>query len=103
MLIDEEFIELEDSEIFYCPNCDAILSEQVGFDQNIGVWNCLKCGQLLMDEDLYDGDNFNGVLWYCDNCKELLNKQPGFSDSYGSWICSKCGYRNDITEDNIIS
>lgn len=56
-----------------------------------------------MDDDVYDGDSFEGVAWYCDSCGELLNRQYGFSDSYGSWTCTECGHTNGITADDIIS
>lgn len=88
-------------EIFYCPNCDSILNEQIGFDPESGVWTCTKCGELLMDENLYEGESFEGVIWYCDKCNDILNKQPGFSDSYGSWICDKCHFRNIISDEMI--
>lgn len=28
-------------EEYYCPNCDAILNDQVGFDPNNDSWRCL--------------------------------------------------------------
>lgn len=89
-------------EEYFCPNCQAVLNEQWGFDPNGGTWTCTQCGQLLMDEDIYDGDNYEGVAWYCDECRALLNKQYGFSDNYGSWTCTECGHTNGITEDDII-
>lgn len=56
-----------------------------------------------MDDDVYEGDSFEGVAWYCDSCGTLLNRQYGFSDSYGSWTCTDCGHNNRTTEDDIIS
>lgn len=87
---------------YFCPNCQAVLNDQWGFDPEGNTWTCTECGQLLMDEDIYDGGNFKGVAWYCDKCGELLNKQYGFSDSYGSWTCTECGHTNGITDDDII-
>lgn len=87
---------------YYCPNCGATLNDQDGFDPSCGTWTCTSCGKLLMDDDVYDGDTYEGVAWFCDNCGALLNKQSGFSDSYGSWVCTECGHRNGTTEDDII-
>ena len=88
---------------YFCPNCGAVLNNQYGFDPNCGTWTCTECGTHLMDEDVYEGDTFEGVAWYCDVCGALLNRQTGFSDSYGSWECTNCGHRNCTTEADIIN
>lgn len=88
---------------YFCPNCGATLNDQYGFDPNGGSWTCTACGMHLMDDDVYEGDTFEGVAWYCDDCGELLNRQSGFSDSYGSWRCTNCGHLNGTTEDDIIN
>lgn len=88
---------------YFCPKCGATLNDQYDFNPNGGTWRCTECGELLMDDDVYDGDSFEGVAWYCDSCGALLNRQYGFSDSYGSWTCTECGHANGITEDDIIS
>lgn len=88
---------------YFCPKCGAILNNQYGFDPDGGTWRCTECGELLMDDDVYSGDTFEGVAWYCDNCGALLNRQYGFSDSFGSWTCTECGHRNGTTEEDIIS
>lgn len=87
---------------YFCPNCDAILNEQSGFDPSRGTWTCTSCGKLLMDDNIYNGDTFEGVAWFCDDCGALLNRQSGFSDTFGSWICTECGYQNSISEDDIL-
>lgn len=87
---------------YYCPECGAILNEQPGFDPDKGTWTCTECGQFLMDDDIFDGDSFEGVAWYCDECGALLNRQTGFSDSYGTWVCTECGHRNGTTESDIV-
>lgn len=87
---------------YFCPNCGAVLNNQSGFDPSLGTWRCTECGKLLMDDDVYDGDSFEGVAWFCDNCGALLNRQYGFSDSLGSWQCSECGHVNRISENEII-
>ena len=86
---------------YYCPNCGADLSEQDGFDPSCGTWTCTSCGTHLMDDDIYEGDSYEGVAWYCDECGALLNRQSGFSDSYDSWVCTECGHSNGLTEDDI--
>lgn len=87
---------------YYCPNCGAILNDQYGFDPSCGAWTCTECGKLLVDDDIYEGDSFEGVAWFCDDCGALLNRQSGFSDSYSSWTCTECGHLNGITEDDIL-
>ncbi len=86
---------------YFCPHCGATLNDQPGFDPKKGTWTCDICGQMLMDDDVFNGDTYDGVAWYCDNCGALLNRQDGFSDSYGTWICSECGYENGITDEDI--
>lgn len=86
---------------YFCTRCGAILNDQCGFDPYGGTWTCNECGQLLMDDDVYDGDTYPGVAWYCDECDSLMNIQPGFSDIYGSWTCTECGHVNGITENDI--
>lgn len=86
---------------YYCPNCGASLNNQSGFDPSCGAWTCTECGTMLMDDDVYNGDTYEGVAWYCDNCGALLNRQDGFSDSYGSWTCTECGHQNGTVEDDI--
>ena len=88
---------------YFCPNCGAVLNNQYGFDPDGGTWRCTECGELLMDDDVYNGDSFEGVAWCCDSCGTLLNRQCGFSDSYGSWTCTECGHHNRISEDDIVS
>ena len=87
---------------YFCTSCGAILNNQYGFDPDVGTWTCTECNQHLMDEDVYEGDFFEGVAWYCDNCGVLLNKQFGFTDSFGTWTCTECYHINGITEDDII-
>lgn len=87
---------------YFCTNCGAILNEQPGFDPDCGMWTCTECGTLMMDDDIYDGDNYPGTAWICDNCGALLNRQYGFTDSDSSWRCTECGHVNGTTEDDIL-
>lgn len=88
---------------YFCPRCGAILNNQYGFDPSNGAWTCTSCNQLLMDDDVYEGDIFEGVAWYCDECGDLLNRQSGFSDIYSTWTCIECYHINGTTEDDIIN
>lgn len=87
---------------YYCPKCGATLNDQSGFDPSKGTWTCTECGEHLMDDDVYNGDTYEGVAWYCDKCGTLLNRQDGFTDSGSSWKCTECGHVNGTTEDDII-
>ena len=87
---------------YYCPNCNAILNDQYGFDPDNGTWTCQVCGQTLYGDDMEETmSSFPGVIWYCDSCGAVLNKQSGFDDSCGSWYCTECGHRNPISEEEI--
>ena len=46
---------------YYCPHCGADLGDQYGFDPDAGYWTCTECGQFLMDDDIADGDEYEGV------------------------------------------
>lgn len=87
---------------YYCPHCGADLGDQYGFDPDAGYWTCTECGQFLMDDDIADGDEYEGVAWFCDNCNALLNRQSGFSDSYSTWTCTECGHTNGLSEEDIL-
>ena len=87
---------------YYCPHCGADLGDQYGFDPDAGYWTCTECGQFLMDDDIADGDEYDGVAWFCDNCNALLNRQSGFSDSYSTWTCTECGHTNGLSEEDIL-
>lgn len=89
---------------YFCPNCNADLDDQYGFNPDLGVWTCTNCGELLYGDDIADTmDTFDGVVWFCDSCGAILNKQPGFYDYCDTWECTECGYENSISDDNIIN
>lgn len=89
-------------EEYYCPNCNATLNDQDGFDPDLGVWTCTECGKCLYGSDIEKTQvEFNGVVWYCDSCGAVLSLQDGFSDDCGSWECAVCGATNNISEDEI--
>lgn len=88
---------------YYCPNCQADLEEQDGFDPEDGYWTCAECGQQLYGDDL-EGSwrrRFPGVIWHCDGCGATLNGQEGFDDWSSSWVCTECGEENRVNEDEI--
>lgn len=89
-------------EEYYCPNCDAILNDQSGFDPDNGAWTCTECGQEIFGDDIEATQKeFDDVVWYCDSCNAVLSKQSGFSDDCRTWQCTECGHINDISEDEI--
>ena len=96
-------MESKDDE-YFCPNCNAILNDQIGFDPSLGVWKCTQCGQELYDDDIATTmESFNGVVWRCDSCGAILNSQSGFRDTCIVWVCTECGYPNSISEDTIFT
>ncbi len=88
-------------EEYFCPNCGAVLNNQYGFDPDNDTWTCTVCGKELYGDDVYEGDQYPGVMWYCDGCGALLNKQDGFNDYCYSWTCTECGHWNRIDESEI--
>ena len=89
-------------EEYCCPHCNATLNDQDGFDPSKGYWRCTSCGQMLIGDDVPDGETFEDVAWFCDGCGAFLNKQDGFSDSLGHWTCTSCGHKNPINEKAIL-
>ena len=87
---------------YFCPNCEAVLNHQPGFDPGKGHWVCTKCGMPLYGDDVYDGEKYPGVMWYCDGCHALLNAQSGFSDFFSIWTCTECLHANDIHQSEIL-
>lgn len=92
----------QELEHHYCPNCDAVLEDQPGFDPAKGVWTCTNCGMQLFGDEAGDTGAYNtGIIWYCDKCGALLNKQEGFDYYADSWTCTECGTENDLSSNNI--
>ena len=80
----------------YCPNCQANLTLQKGYDPTLAYWQCKGCGQMLINPEV-DSD----IVWICDECGATMNTQEGFSESCGEWKCTKCGYVNKIDASEI--
>ncbi len=75
----------------YCPRCQANLTLQKGYSNELPYWICKGCGEMLINPEI-DSE----VSWICDGCGEMLNIQPGFSEDCSEWTCSKCGFVNKI-------
>ena len=89
-------------EEYFCPNCDATLNDQPGFDPDLGTWTCTNCGKELYGDSIASSmGRFDGVVWHCDSCGAVLNKQCGFTDYCDTWVCTECGHENPINEDEI--
>jgi len=87
----------------YCPNCEAALDTQSGFDPSSPTWTCQSCGMHLMDPNLPHRNGLEDIAWYCDGCSELLNVQDGFIDSDDTWwTCTNCGQPNLIIEEDAL-
>lgn len=80
----------------YCPRCDANLTLQKGYRNDLPYWVCKGCGEMLINP-LVDSD----IAWICDRCEAMLNVQPGFHEDCGEWICAECGFVNKIDQRNL--
>ncbi len=82
----------------YCPNCQANLTFQKGYRNDLPFWNCLGCGKTLINPAV---ETENDIAWICDGCGEMLNVQPGFREDCGTFTCRSCGYENVIDQSEI--
>ena len=82
----------------YCPRCDANLTLQKGYSNDLPYWVCKGCGEMLINPEL---ETDSDVTWFCDGCGTMLNLQPGFHEECGEWICTECGYSNKICESEV--
>ncbi len=80
----------------FCPRCDANLTLQKGYRNDLPYWICRGCGEMLINPEV-EGD----IAWICDQCGAMLNIQDGFADHTGEWLCTECGYMNRIVESEI--
>ena len=98
----------DNTRLWTCPFCTAILNDQEGFDPSLESWECQYCHTLIDNsgedtssfdpETAFEGARFPGWYWYCDNCEAFLNIQNGFDDHFDSWVCTECGFENPISE-----
>ena len=80
----------------FCPKCDANLTLQKGYRNDLPYWICKGCGEMLINPEV-EGD----IAWICDQCGSMLNIQESFSDNNGEWTCTECGYVNKIDESEL--
>lgn len=90
-------MERDDGEAYeFCPRCQADLTLQKGYSNDLPYWICKGCGEMLINPEI-DSD----VSWICDGCGTMLNIQPGFNEDCGEWTCTECGFTNKIDKDEI--
>lgn len=77
----------------FCPRCDANLTLQKDYRNDLPYWVCKGCGEMLINPRV---ETDNEVAWICDQCEDLLNEQDGFSENCDSWKCTECGFVNRI-------
>lgn len=82
----------------FCPRCEANLTLQKGYSNDLPYWVCKGCGEMLVNPAIDDDDN---ISWICDRCEAMLNIQDGFSTDCGMWTCTECGYANKIDASEI--
>ena len=87
----EEFLPEENETYEFCPRCQANLTLQKGYSNDLPYWICKGCGEMLINPEI-DSD----VSWICDGCGTMLNIQPGFNEDCGEWTCTECGFVNKI-------
>ena len=80
----------------YCPRCQANLTLQKGYNNDLPYWICKGCGEMLINPEI-DSE----VSWICDGCGEMLNIQPGFAEDCGEWKCTECGCVNKIDKSEL--
>ena len=84
--IDEEMYQ-------FCPYCEANLTLQKGYREDLPYWVCRGCGKTLLHPAFPDE-----VVWVCDTCGAILNLQDGFCTDQPQWTCTKCGAVNEISD-----
>lgn len=90
--------EESDDSYEFCPRCDANLTLQKGYSNNLPFWNCLGCGEMLINPSV---ETDSDIAWICDGCGKMLNIQPGFKEECGEWKCVECGHINKIDPDDL--
>lgn len=82
----------------FCPRCDANLTLQKGYRNDLPYWNCRGCGEMLINPRI---ETETDIAWICDECKSMLNEQPGFTEDCGQWKCTECGFINKIDDSEV--
>lgn len=92
-------IRYEENDTYeFCPRCEANITLQRGYHNDLPYWVCRGCGEMLINPCVAADDN---IAWICDNCKAMLNEQPGFTENCGEWKCTGCGFLNKIDIDEV--
>lgn len=84
----------------FCPRCEANLTLQRGYSNDLPFWVCLGCGEMLINPKI---DTDSNIAWICDGCGRMLNIQPGFTEDCGEWSCTECGQVNKIDKSELFS
>ena len=87
---------IEDNYHEFCPRCEANITLQKGYSNDLPYWVCKGCGEMLINPSISDD-----IAWICDGCEAMLNIQEGFIDNNGTWKCTECGYVNTINENEM--
>lgn len=82
----------------FCPRCDANLTLQRGYQNDLPYWICKGCGEMLINPRV---PTQTDIAWICDGCRAMLNEQPDFSEDCEEWKCVECGTMNRIDESEI--
>ncbi len=82
----------------FCPRCEANITLQKGYSNDLPYWVCKGCGEMLINPEIEDDSN---IAWICDKCEAMLNVQEGFSEDCGEWVCTECGFTNKIDPSEI--
>jgi len=86
------------TEYEFCPKCEANLTLQKGYSNELSFWKCRGCGEMLLNPNV---DAEDDVAWICDECGALLNCQTGFSQNTGIWKCTECGFDQRIDKSEL--
>ena len=86
----------EDESYEFCPRCQANLTLQKGYSNDLPYWICKGCGEMLINPEID-----SNISWICDGCGTMLNIQPGFDEGCGEWTCTACGFKNKIDKSEI--
>ena len=93
----QKSMEHDDGKAYeFCPRCQADLTLQKGYSNDLPYWICKGCGEMLINPEI-DSD----ISWICDGCGTMLNIQPGFNEECGEWTCTECGFKNKIDKSEI--
>lgn len=84
------------AEYEFCPRCNANLTLQKGYNNELFNWTCKGCGEMLINPLAEEN-----VVWICDGCGATLNTQADFCEDAGHFVCNECGYDNKIDESEI--